>query len=351
MDNRDSYIQFIEHIKHKQTFSIENFIDEMVKKGFIESEHSLEITKLYKDEKSITIDDLTEFGLTHTILIDYYLVKQDWDQLISEINTVKQTAYIRGYGRDSKNTHKFEKFYREVFGITVKKDGTNNDKPKRRIAKRFKDQSQDKLLNYQVSHVFERTKNPYAFLALWNVTYVPKLIDPLTGHESEKEDYKTKFENEWKMMIYNKYSDLIEEFNKKMEEKREDIDKYLVQWKKEQLIEVTGDLFYIKDSLDFMEQHRKCHINLIKHDRSYRHCIEELRLLKSSESRKTEIKKIDSKIKKVAKEIDGKIRQVNKDVDKVNKKLKRLEDKILNDINSFIDDVNKEVKQIKPGDW
>ena len=32
-----------------------------------------------------------------------------------------------------------------------------------------------------------RTKNVYTFTALWNMVYLPKIIDPFIGHEAKSE--------------------------------------------------------------------------------------------------------------------------------------------------------------------
>ena len=68
------------------------------------------------------------------------------------------------------------------------------------------------LRNYQVSHVFGRTKNALAFNAPWNIVYMPKLFDPFTGHES-KGDITKKFTSELKKMTFLKFKNLIEEYN------------------------------------------------------------------------------------------------------------------------------------------
>ena len=69
------------------------------------------------------------------------------------------------------------------------------------------------IRNYQVSHIFGRTKNIFMFTAPWNIVYLPKLIDPFTGHEAKGdliEEYQTLFQQK----SYTLFKPLIEEYNK-----------------------------------------------------------------------------------------------------------------------------------------
>ena len=43
-------------------------------------------------------------------------------------------------------------------------------------------------VNFQCSHVFERSLNPIAYMAIWNFALTPKMFDPLTGHETKGVD-------------------------------------------------------------------------------------------------------------------------------------------------------------------
>mgnify|MGYP000247222445 CR=1 FL=1 len=52
------------------------------------------------------------------------------------------------------------------------------------------------LRNFQVSHIFGRTKNPILFTAAWNIVWKAKFLDPFTGHESKgilADKYRTAF--------------------------------------------------------------------------------------------------------------------------------------------------------------
>ena len=77
-----------------------------------------------------------------------------------------------------------------------------------------KNDSRELIRNYQVSHIFGRTKNPFLFTAPWNIVWKPKLLDPLTGHES-KGDLHEKYKAEFLSKSREKYSDFIFEYNQK----------------------------------------------------------------------------------------------------------------------------------------
>ena len=68
------------------------------------------------------------------------------------------------------------------------------------------------IRNYQISHIFGRTKNIYAFSAPWNIVYIPKLLDPFTGHEA-KGEMISEFAGLFQRQGYEHFEDLIEEFN------------------------------------------------------------------------------------------------------------------------------------------
>ena len=70
----------------------------------------------------------------------------------------------------------------------------------------------EKITNYQVTHIFGRTKNPFLFTAPWNIVWKPKILDPFTGHESKGENtnqYQKAFVNKFKQL----YSEYIHEYN------------------------------------------------------------------------------------------------------------------------------------------
>jgi hypothetical protein len=71
------------------------------------------------------------------------------------------------------------------------------------------------IFNYQISHVYGRTKNVYCFTAPRNTIFIPKIIDPFTGHEA-----KGSFVNEFQLLMRNKiqakFIESINEYNELM---------------------------------------------------------------------------------------------------------------------------------------
>ena len=133
--------------------------------------------------------------------------------------------FIRGYGPKGKKHWLYELFYNELFPhITISMDSTNNTEPSKTIhaltdySKNVKIENIYRIQNYQVSHLFGRTKNPLLFTAGWNIAYVPKYLDPFTGHET-----KGKYPTDFRPKFYKKNVDMfkveIDEYNKLLEEK------------------------------------------------------------------------------------------------------------------------------------
>jgi hypothetical protein len=190
--------------------------------------------KLFMDRFNIDEDELIRFGIDETIYVNDSIVKEEWAQLRSNIYEGRQKVFIRGYGRNAKGTELYINLYKELFGHdNFFKDATNNAEPTKLIRRLTGYSRQEKattkykrLRNYQVSHIFGKTKNPFAFTAPWNIVYVPKIMDPFTGHES-KGTLTDKFQKDFLTNFYNYYQDYIEEFNDIMLELRPRVDNYL----------------------------------------------------------------------------------------------------------------------------
>lgn len=208
--------------------------------------------KLFMDRFNINEDDLIRFGIDETIYVIESTVKDEWEQLKSNIYNGGQKVFIRGYGRDAKGTELYMGLYKELFGHNnFFKDATNNAEPTKLIRRWTGYSRQEKpttkynrLRNYQVSHIFGKTKNPFAFTAPWNIVYVPKIMDPFTGHES-KGALTVKFQKDFLIHFYNYYQIYIEEFNNIMLEIRPRVVKYL---------EDNADLITEKFKSDAIEQ-------------------------------------------------------------------------------------------------
>lgn len=161
---------------------------------------------------NINKDELYQFGISETILPPIDLVAKRWDELKNRIYN-NGTVRIRGYGRDAKGTDLYIGLYRYLFENTnVKKDSSNNAEPQKIISQLTGYKRNTDLFNYQVSHIFGKTKNLFLFEAPWNIAFVPKLIDPFTGHETKgvwPKEYQKLF-LEYASGIYGKF---IEEYN------------------------------------------------------------------------------------------------------------------------------------------
>jgi len=166
----------------------------------------------------ITKEQFFEFGLSETIYAPYDKAESEWNKLKHKIKN-NEEVFIRGFGRDANGTHLFQELYKKLLGNEkVKKDSTNNAEPTKIIREltgysKTKNSKYELIRNYQISHIFGRTKNIYTFTAPWNIVYMPKMLDPFTGHEAKGEmidEYTILFQKQG----YKHFGRLIEDFNK-----------------------------------------------------------------------------------------------------------------------------------------
>lgn len=165
----------------------------------------------------ITKEQFFDFGLNETIYAPDDKVEEEWNILKHNIYNNKK-IFIRGFGRDANGTHLFQKLYLYLFGNEkVTKDSTNNAEPTKLIRKttgysKSKSGKYELIRNYQISHVFGRTKNVFMFMAPWNIVYIPKMLDPFTGHEAKGElidEYTTLFQKQ----SFERFERFINEYN------------------------------------------------------------------------------------------------------------------------------------------
>jgi len=160
----------------------------------------------------VSKEDFFEFGLKETIYIPFDKVEKEWKNLKNRIYQ-NQTVFIRGFGRDAAGTHLFLNFYEKVFqNNQVVKDPTNNQQPTKLLENLTGLKKNKDIRNYQVSHIFGKTKNVFAFTAPWNIVFMPKLLDPFTGHEAKGkmiDEYQKLFQQQ----SYDKFKIFIDEFN------------------------------------------------------------------------------------------------------------------------------------------
>lgn len=174
------------------------------------------------DSKEISLK-LWYFTENNMKCVDSQNAKKSWEILCRSIEEKKSNVFVRKYGRKSQNDQPLLKsFYKYLFeeSFEINIDRNNNDRPKEMLSeftgysvKNEKDKN--KLNNFQTSHVFARTKNCFAFTAPWNLVYLPKILDPFTGHEA-KGEIKIRFEKYLHRYFCNKYASLIRDFNSKM---------------------------------------------------------------------------------------------------------------------------------------
>jgi len=164
--------------------------------------------------RTLNIDknELFEFGISETILPPIDLVAQSWGDLKKRIFN-NGVVSIRGYGRDAKGTSMYIDMYKYILNNeNVKKDATNNLEPQRIISRLTGYKRNINLFNYQVSHIFGKTKNIFLFEAPWNIALLPKIIDPFTGHETKgiwPEEYQEKFSDH----ASDIYAEFIDDYN------------------------------------------------------------------------------------------------------------------------------------------
>ena len=166
----------------------------------------------------ISKEQFFDFGLSETIYVDFSTASQAWEYLKLRVQS-NETVFIRGFGRDANGTPLFQSLYRYAYGNeNIQKDATNNAEPTK-LMREWTGLSKNGgnkyqvIRNYQISHVFGRTKNPFCFTAPWNIVYIPKILDPFTGHEA-KGDFVDEFTQMFRKQCYSNFSSLIDDFNK-----------------------------------------------------------------------------------------------------------------------------------------
>ncbi len=158
----------------------------------------------------INYNDFLEWGINNTLYPPEAETDKFWLELKERIDNGKE-VYIRGYGRNGKGNEIITDFYSYI-NIKIKIDPINNMKPTQNFQKLTGLKKKNNIINYQVSHIFGQTKNVYMFEAPWNICFVPKIFDPLTGHEALGQlpnDYKEK----WIKAIKIKYKKYIDDYN------------------------------------------------------------------------------------------------------------------------------------------
>lgn len=165
----------------------------------------------------ISKEQFFEFGLKETIYISADKAEREWELLKKKIYG-NEKVFIRGFGRDANGTHLFQELYKHLFGNDkVTKDSTNNAEPTKIIREltgysKLRSARHEPIRNYQISHIFGRTKNVFAFTAPWNIVYMPKMLDPFTGHEAQG-DLIDEYTDLFQRQSYQRFGRIIDDFN------------------------------------------------------------------------------------------------------------------------------------------
>lgn len=168
-------------------------------------------------EGYISKEEFFDFGLKETIYSPFDRAEREWELLKNRIHT-NEEVFIRGFGKNASGTPLFKALYLHLVGNSnVTKDHTNNAQPTKIIRQltgysKKKSAKFESIRNYQISHIFGRTKNVYAFTAPWNIVYMPKMLDPFTGHEA-KGDMIDEYTILFQQQGYQKFARLIDDFN------------------------------------------------------------------------------------------------------------------------------------------
>jgi hypothetical protein len=160
-------------------------------------------------------EDFFEFGLNNIITIDLDKATIEWEELVLRVENKSPDLYVRSYGRKGSGIDTLKALYRDVFGININIDGTNNSKPKSMLQNLTGYKVNKTIFNYQISHVYGRTKNVFCFTAPWNIMFIPKIIDPITGHEATGR-FVEEFQLLMKNKIETKFIESINDYNKLM---------------------------------------------------------------------------------------------------------------------------------------
>lgn len=192
-------------------------------------------------ERPLTPEAFYRFGIENSVYADRISATAVEDQFNLLINLL-ETGHsgnlerhgrnenndylsIRKYSGDEEKSRWFVEMYGRVFpNVRIKIEKSGNTAPKQNFSKIAKCQlhSPSKkpsagmtllLQNYQCSHVFDdRTKNPLLFEAVWNMVLTPKMIDPLTGHETSGR-WPRQFQPIFRNSVRDKFASCIEKFN------------------------------------------------------------------------------------------------------------------------------------------
>ncbi|MDH5465296.1 MAG: hypothetical protein OEW60_06665 [Thiovulaceae bacterium] len=157
-------------------------------------------------------EDFIRYGLEKTVYIPDDKVKEGWEDLKKQINSNKK-VFMRGV-KDNNITRMFFDYYKDIVkNERIAKDPSNTQNPAKVIEDLSGIKKSKDLRNYQLTSIFGRSRNIFAFTAPWNIVYIPNLIDPLLSSEANNELSK-EFQKAFQKNAYEKFKPYVDEFNK-----------------------------------------------------------------------------------------------------------------------------------------
>lgn len=204
------------------------------------------------DNKEITVKDLWDFTLENMIFIDNQEGIIFSDRVQDYLTNGEKGILLAGATNPFEEQIHYKNIYRILFpGVTFKFETIKNATPRKFLEALTGVKETDppmqiylKLRSYQVLHIFKRVHNPYAYLAPWNIIFIPKVLAPfLTVNEkyviprfltsNQKEFYEKhieelpEFEVAVKRYIYDRYQQEIDDFNEEMKVLKKKVIPYL----------------------------------------------------------------------------------------------------------------------------
>ncbi len=149
----------------------------------------------FLDAFGIRPEALCDFGLDHSVFAES---EEAWTQWQDLKNTLLHGGrlYIRAIAGNAHDREFlfYKRLHENMFpGVELCHDCTGNYYPRRNLSRAVgwdvtihPAQENGVLVNFQTSHALSgRTHNPLLYLAVWNIVFTPKVIDPFTGDEAE----------------------------------------------------------------------------------------------------------------------------------------------------------------------
>jgi hypothetical protein len=192
-------------------------------------------------------EEFFNFGLSKIISVEKAKAEEDWIELKNSIISKTDNIFIRDFGRNGVGNSYLKMMYKDLFDININFDPTNNTKPSQKIQKLSGYRKNKTIYNYQVSHIFGNTKNIYCFNASWNIVFIPKILDPFTGHEA-KGEYVDEFKRRFQTKYYEYYHDLIKDYNGIIRNKKEEI----VGWVEENIEDEKNKESILKEFVEII---------------------------------------------------------------------------------------------------